>query len=126
MAESKTVQILVKQHLIVHLSKDQKVELQPGINQVDEELSKHWYVLANSQPISNDSDAGNESLLAQLEEAKGKITALQSDLKAKDDELVATKKELEEAKAQNKQTPSDEKKPTASKGKEETTKETTT
>ncbi|WP_269914804.1 STY1053 family phage-associated protein [Acinetobacter sp. HY1485] len=102
------VQILLSKDLVIHLSKDEKVELKAGINEVDSELAEHWYVAAHSQPITS-SDLETDGLKKQLEdvqaelatattqldEANKTITTLQADAKKKDTELAGLKKQLE-------------------------------
>ena len=102
------VQILLAKDLVIHLSKDEKVELKAGINEIDSELAEHWYVAAHSQPITA-SDLESDGLKKQLEEIQAElatattqldeanktIATLQADAKKKDTELAGLKKQLE-------------------------------
>lgn len=85
------VQILLPKPILVHLSKDDKVELNAGIQEIDEELANHWYVAAHSQPITS-QDLAIDSVQKELEAATASISE-------KDAEIAELKAQLEAATA---------------------------
>lgn len=83
------VQILLPKPILVHLSKDDKVELPAGIQEIDEELAKHWYVAAHSQPITSHD--------LEVDSVKKDLEAATTALSEKDAEIEALKAQLEAA-----------------------------
>ena len=116
---SKLVQILLSKQLTVNLGRDDQGEaktivLQPGLQEVEQDIAEHWFVKAHSQAITSSDalsgelqvalDAANaaiESLTTQSEAATGQINQLIDDLKNRDKEVADLKIQL--AKAQQTQ-----------------------
>jgi chromosome segregation ATPase len=116
---SKLVQILLSKQLTVNLGRDDQGEaktivLQPGLQEVEQDIAEHWFVKAHSQAITSSDalsgelqvalDAANaaiESLTNQSEAATDQINQLTDDLKNRDKEVADLKIQL--AKAQQTQ-----------------------
>lgn len=125
---SKLVQILLSKQLTVNLGRDDQggaktIVLQPGLQEVEQDIAEHWFVKAHAQAINPSDalsgelqvalDAANaaiESLTTQSEAATAQINQLTDDLKKRDKEVDDLKIQL--AKAQ--QTQSEAAKPTDS------------
>ena len=112
---SKLVQILLSKQLTVNLGRDDQGEaktivLQPGLQEVEQDIAEHWFVKAHSQAITSSDalsgelqvalDAANaaiESLTNQSEAATDQINQLTDDLKNRDKEVADLKIQLAKA-----------------------------
>ena len=131
---SKLVQILLSKQLTVNLGRDDQGEaktivLQPGLQEVEQDIAEHWFVKAHSQAITSSDalsgelqvalDAANaaiESLTTQSEAATDQINQLTDDLKNRDKEVADLKIQL----AKGQQTQSEAAKPADSPAEAET------
>ncbi|KKW76144.1 MULTISPECIES: STY1053 family phage-associated protein [Acinetobacter] len=112
---SKLVQILLSKQLTVNLGRDDQGEaktivLQPGLQEVEQDIAEHWFVKAHAQAITPSDalsselqvalDAANaaiESLTAQSTAADAMIDELEKASKAKDKEIADLKVQLTKA-----------------------------
>ncbi|MBJ8426039.1 STY1053 family phage-associated protein [Acinetobacter bereziniae] len=111
----KLVQILLSKQLTVNLGRDNQGEaktivLQPGLQEVEQDIAEHWFVKAHAQAITSSDalsgelqvalDAANaaiESLTTQSEAATAQINQLTDDLKNRDKEIGDLKIQLAKA-----------------------------
>lgn len=128
---SKLVQILLSKQLTVNLGRDDQGEaktivLQPGLQEVEQDIAEHWFVKAHAQAITPSDalsgelqvalDAANaaiESLTTQAEAATAQINQLTDDLKNRDKEvedlkiLLAKAQQTQSEPAKTSDTPAD-------------------
>lgn len=121
---SKLVKILLGKQLTVNLGRDEQGEaktvvLQEGLQEVEEEIAKHWFVAAHAQEIPESSAYSSEleklieqkdqeiaAMQIQIEEAGKQIIKHDEDMKAKDKEISDLKIQLTKAlQAQTTDTP---------------------
>lgn len=108
---SKKVRILLNSPLAVHLTKDQRIDLHAGLQEVDQAVAEHWFVKAHAQEITEDTvqmDAKQKELegalleldevKTQLEQANLLIIQHVDELKAKDTVIFGLQKQLDEVK----------------------------
>lgn len=89
---STMVQILLSKQLTVNLGRDahgeaKTVVLQPGLQEVEQEIAEHWFVVAHSQQITA-ADSGSHELQAALDAANTELEALKTQSTAADAEIA--------------------------------------
>lgn len=112
---SKQVQILLSRPITVNLGNDENgqpksLKLPAGLQHVDEEVAKNWFVKAHCQEISNNDiqtselqkqlEIANEELSilqTQSDEAAKKIGQLEGSIKERDTEIANLKIQLDKA-----------------------------
>lgn len=112
---SKLVKILLGKQLTVNLGRDEQGEaktvvLQEGLQEVEEEIAKHWFVAAHAQEIPESSAYSSElekvieqkdqeiaAMQIQIDEAGKQILKHDEDMKAKDKEINDLKIQLTKA-----------------------------
>lgn len=108
---SKLVQILLTKALVVNLGRDDQgeaktVQLNAGLQEVEQEIAEHWFVKANAQDIAA-ADSNSQELQTALDAANAELQALKTQAAAADiksDELIkaaaANAKEIADLKEQ--------------------------
>ncbi|MDE3320740.1 STY1053 family phage-associated protein [Acinetobacter nosocomialis] len=112
---SKLVKILLGKQLTVNLGRDEQGEaktvvLQEGLQEVEEEIAKHWFVAAHAQEIPESSAYSSElenliqqkdeeiaAMQIQIDEAGKQILKHDDEMKAKDKEISDLKIQLTKA-----------------------------
>lgn len=112
---SKLVKILLGKQLTVNLGRDEQGEaktlvLQEGLQEVEEEIAKHWFVAAHAQEIPESSAYSSElekliqlkdeeiaAMQIQIDEAGKQILKHDEEMKAKDKEISDLKIQLTKA-----------------------------
>ncbi|MCU4333805.1 STY1053 family phage-associated protein [Acinetobacter pittii] len=112
---SKQVQILLSRPITVNLGTDENgqpksLKLPVGLQHVEEEVAKNWFVKAHCQEISNNDiqtgelqkqlEIANEELSilqSQSDEATKKIGQLEGTIKERDTEIANLKIQLDKA-----------------------------
>ncbi|MEQ1123464.1 hypothetical protein [Acinetobacter seifertii] len=102
---SKLVKILLGKQLIVNLGRDEQGEaktvvLQEGLQEVEEDIAKHWFVAAHAQEIPESSAYSSElekliqqkdeeiaAMQIQIDEAGNQISNHAGEMASKDKEL---------------------------------------
>ncbi|WP_284118245.1 STY1053 family phage-associated protein [Acinetobacter seifertii] len=121
---SKLVKILLGKQLTVNLGRDKQGEaktvvLQEGLQEVEEDIAKHWFVAAHAQEIPENSAYSSElenliqhkdeeiaAMQIQIDEAGKQILKHDEEMKAKDKELgdlkIQSAKDLQTQAAESK------------------------
>ncbi|ARG16063.1 STY1053 family phage-associated protein [Acinetobacter nosocomialis] len=112
---SKLVKILLGKQLTVNLGRDEQGEaktvvLQEGLQEVEEEIAKHWFVAAHAQEIPESSAYSSElekvieqkdqeiaAMQIQIDEAGKQFLQHDAEMKAKDKEISDLKIQLDKA-----------------------------
>lgn len=109
---SKLVKILLGKQLTVNLGRDEQGEaktvvLQEGLQEVEEDIAKHWFVAAHAQEIP-ESSAYSSELEKVIEQKDQEIAAMQiqideagKQILKHDEEMKAKDKEISDLKIQS-------------------------
>lgn len=96
------IKISVHRPICVNLDADRKITLPAGVHTVDAEVAEHWYVKANSEPLSDGLVGAGELEAAQqqIAELTAKVAELEQQnslLSIENAELTAKVAELQSA-----------------------------
>lgn len=97
---TKSVQILLTKELTVNLGKDKDgqqhtITLPAGLQEVSEDIAKHWFVKAHAQEITVSASA-NQEIQKAFNALKSKYEALQSQSNAATEEISKLQNELKD------------------------------